>query len=240
MVDKVVPVAFTDQDSQDESIVLAGLSLETDPDTGCVRVFRVTADPVTYATSGGGDIIVEAIDLPLAVSEIIKFRNSASSTLSYLPTGAVTTTWIGPDKGSPSFDGKTVTVPTAVVGVLSCSYTTLYDKICADCSLSEILICVTQLTTTSCQSVTCATTTAPSSTPVSYELVVKDYCSDSVIAGVTVFLDAVDIGETDAQGVIPLGGLIPGSTHALRMTKDGYTASDADNLSNDSFVVPTT
>ena len=240
MVDKVVPVSFTDQDTLDAALVADGLTIETDPETGCVRVFRATSDPVSYKTSGGGDITVVAMDLPLAITETIEFRNSNLATLSYLPAGAVVATWIGTDRGSQSFNGKKVTVPSAVVGVLSCNYTTLYDKICAPCSVSEILICATQLTTTTCKSITCATTTAPPSTPVAYEMVVKDYCSDEVIPAVTVFLDGLNLGETDAQGVISLGALIPGSTHTLRMTKDGYTASDADNLSNDSFVVPTT
>ena len=60
-----------------------------------------------------------------------------------------------------------------------------------------------------------------------------------MVPGVTVFLDDVDIGETDANGVISLGGLVPGSTHSIRMTKDGYIPSNEDQLSNDSFVVPT-
>lgn len=74
--------------------------------------------------------------------------------------------------------------------------------------------------------------------PVPYELEVKNYCTDEVLAGVTVYFDEVDIGQTSSQGIIALGALVPGSIHILRMAKVGFINSENDKLNNDSFVVP--
>lgn len=74
--------------------------------------------------------------------------------------------------------------------------------------------------------------------PEPYELQVKSFCTDETVAGVTVYMDGTEMGQTDADGVISLGALLPGSTHTLKMVKDGYISSDQDKLNNDSFTVP--
>ena len=77
-----------------------------------------------------------------------------------------------------------------------------------------------------------------STTPVPYELEVKNFCTDDTVTGVTVYLDGTDMGQTDSDGIISLGALLPGSTHTLKMIKDGYIDSDKDHIDNASFTVP--
>jgi len=73
---------------------------------------------------------------------------------------------------------------------------------------------------------------------VPYQLLVRDYCSDEIVPGMHVWLNGVDKGETDADGYVSLGNLLPGASYTLKMTKDEYQQSQLDNLNNDSFVVP--
>lgn len=79
---------------------------------------------------------------------------------------------------------------------------------------------------------------SPETTPIPYDLQVKNYCTDGEVPGVTVYLDGAEIGQTDADGMISLGALMPGSTHTLKMIKDGYINSDKDHIDNASFTVP--
>ena len=152
-----------------------------------------------------------------------------------MPSGAVETFWVGRSGGTISIDGQTITVPEKIVGVLKCKYTTFYDnfKLVSD-TAGTINVCGTYSEKTACRTVTVTDPTDP----VDYELEVRDYCSEAIISGATIYFDGVDIGNTDTNGVINLGKLLPGSSHSLKITKTGYIDSDKDKLNNAIIEVP--
>ena len=66
---------------------------------------------------------------------------------------------------------------------------------------------------------------------------VSDYTGGAVIEGVTVYIDDVSQGTTDANGNITCSDVEVG-VHTLKMTKTGYQDSDTDDLYyNDLLVV---
>lgn len=65
---------------------------------------------------------------------------------------------------------------------------------------------------------------------------VADFITDADLQTVTVFIDEVNKGTTDANGLITIGDVTVGN-HAIKMTKTGYTDSDADTLINDFIMV---
>ena len=65
---------------------------------------------------------------------------------------------------------------------------------------------------------------------------VKDYTTSADVAGVTVFIDGVSKGTTDANGDLEIADVTTG-IHKVVMTKALYLDSDTDDLVNDFVVV---
>lgn len=65
---------------------------------------------------------------------------------------------------------------------------------------------------------------------------VADFITDADLQTVTVFIDEVNKGTTDANGLITIEDVTVGN-HAIKMTKTGYTDSDSDTLVNDYIMV---
>lgn len=65
---------------------------------------------------------------------------------------------------------------------------------------------------------------------------VLDYVDVTELAGVTVYIDSVDKGVTDASGELAIASVSVGG-HDLKMTKTGYYDSDSDTLFNDFIFV---
>ena len=65
---------------------------------------------------------------------------------------------------------------------------------------------------------------------------VTDYVDSAELADVTVFLDSVNKGTTDANGELDVADVSVGG-HELKLTKAGYLDSDADDLFNDYIMV---
>lgn len=61
---------------------------------------------------------------------------------------------------------------------------------------------------------------------------VTDYVDEEELSGVTVYIDGVSKGTTDANGELEITNVTVGG-HELKMTKSGYLDSDADTLMND-------
>jgi len=76
----------------------------------------------------------------------------------------------------------------------------------------------------------------PSTATRTITLNVSDFVDSSDVATATVYIDAVNKGTTDANGDITITGVEVGG-HALKITKTGYTDSDADDLYNDFIMV---
>jgi hypothetical protein len=172
----------------------------------------------------------------------IQFLNTDSGSLSYIPCSEVNYSWMGTDGGTPFFNGKKITLNGKKVAVLKCNYETEGDRISVGSGTAgTVVVVVIQGDNDASYTITFAEDPDDLEEPidsVSYDLEVKDYCADGMIAGVTVYLDGEDIGQTDENGIIALGGLKPGSSHSLRMVKSGYISSEDDKLNNDSFTVP--
>lgn len=65
---------------------------------------------------------------------------------------------------------------------------------------------------------------------------VTDYIDSEEISGVTVFVDNVNKGTTNASGELAVTGLSVGG-HEIKLTLAGYYDSDADTLFNDYIFV---
>ena len=65
---------------------------------------------------------------------------------------------------------------------------------------------------------------------------VADFVDLADLQTVEVFIDTVSKGTTDANGLITIADVTVGS-HAIKMTKAGYSDSDADTLINDFIMV---
>jgi len=240
---KVIPVSFV------EPVEVPGVQLILDSDKNAGKtVFEPgsdvwlklfcddpTATDITFKCSNG-TASIHATGLPMAFKEEISFMMTLEATLQYLPDTAVSVKWIGTNAGTPSFDGRSVTIPAKAVGILECKYTTLWSSVkCIPTKAVSTLVCAFQDGGKDCVTFEVEEAAGPGS----YELEVRDYCSGDTLAGVTVYFDGVNVGQTDSNGVIYLGNLLPGSSHSLRMTKTDYIDSDKDKLNNDLIEVPT-
>jgi len=65
---------------------------------------------------------------------------------------------------------------------------------------------------------------------------ITDYIDTTELETVTVWIDSVNKGATDANGELDIDDVAVGG-HALKLTKTGYLDSDADTLLNDYIVV---
>jgi len=65
---------------------------------------------------------------------------------------------------------------------------------------------------------------------------VADYIDATELETVSVYIDSVLKGTTDANGELDIDDVAVGG-HALKLTKTGYLDSDADTLLNDYIVV---
>lgn len=239
---KVIPVSFLDP------TVIPGVQLVLDSEKNEEKtIFQPGSDvwlklfcddplatDITFKCSNG-TVSIQATGLPMAKEEEISFMMTSEATLQYLPDTAVSVKWIGTDGGTPSFAGRRVTIPEKAVGILECKYTTLWSSVkCVPIEALDTLVCVFQNGGKDCLTFEVEEAAGPTS----YELEVRDYCSNNILGGVTVYFDGKNMGQTDSNGVIYLGELLPGSSHSLKMTKTDYIDSDKDKLNNDLIEIP--
>lgn len=76
----------------------------------------------------------------------------------------------------------------------------------------------------------------PAATTRTITIRVTDYVSGAELQTVTVYIDGVDKGTTDANGELDIANVAVGG-HELKLTKSGYLDSDADTLYNDHIMV---
>ena len=176
--------------------------------------------------------------------EKVYFANVATKNLAYLPEGEVTYSWIGNDLGNPTFNGKVITISESGVGVLTCTYITLYDQLMVLYSSADdttVLLVVVNEDVNDSLLITYTGIEDVAERPV--VITVKDYCSGEVVVGANVEVTAPGYATsnftTDALGQASLGSLIVGNTYNLKITATGYKDSDDDSLSNDNFIVTT-
>lgn len=210
-----------------------------------LKLMTASDDPYTLYTSAG---VIKRIasDIPYEILEDVSFSFSKKESLQYLPRKGVDWNWIGSNPGSPLFNGKTITINKVSVAILHCEYTTLGDRLRLLVGPNavegdeefDVLVVAVQGDNKASLTVSYS---GESLAPQPFDLQVSDYCGEgdeSRIEGVEVFLDGSFVGLTDIKGRIYLGELVPGTTHTLKMLKDGYIDSDQDVLHNDLFTVP--
>jgi hypothetical protein len=72
--------------------------------------------------------------------------------------------------------------------------------------------------------------------PIDVVVVVREYTTDTLVAGAAITVDGKYKGVTDTNGRINIGSMAVGR-HVIKITKAGYVNTDLDELENDSFVV---
>lgn len=75
-----------------------------------------------------------------------------------------------------------------------------------------------------------------SSVPSIVTIQAKDFCTDLPIPGAAVYIDGIYKGVTDSNGKRVVGLLNPRS-YSLKIQASGYTSTDTDDLSNESFTI---
>jgi len=207
----------------------------------------------TYQMHTNGDSVRRINSrVPVEVEEQLTFDRTNEKALSRLPIGNVSYEWVGVEPSNPrvTFSEKRAITPSqTTIGVLKCTYKALADRWSLkysrnanpnDAIIEEDTIIVVGLIdadTKASLNVTFKEDESAGSGATSWVLSVKDFCSDSEIEYVSVWVDGVFVGTTDANGLLPLGVLASG-THTLQMTKTDYVDSDLDTLNNDTFEIP--
>ena len=232
-----------------------------DSDTVLLRFF--SNSPVNYTVqASAGYVTKRAQKIPLQMIETITFKNSKSENLQYLPVNnIINAQWIGINLGNVRLNKKNISISKEGIGILKVTYQTQYDLIAHSIppvsKETTASVVVAQADATASEDITYqprnsglkndpinggggggGTQTEPE-TPVTttpYSITVLDYSTNTILAGVSVYLNGVLIGVTNAQGLLFLGNLLPG-TYSIQMKKTGYFDSYQDGLNNDSFTV---
>lgn len=247
MADKILTIRFTDPSVSPDAFLELELDEELNDgktefapgESAFIRVKRYPRDIYTMLSSAG-DIVRTAVNTYQAITdEQVEFCYEKEQDLDDRPDSPVSYDWIGRDPGIiPTIDGKTIQFSSEVVAIMSVDYNYLYDRwklhnISHD---GDVIVVARMGDQKACLTVNFG---GGVSEVEEYELLVKDYCTDLAVPFATVFLDDVEIGRTNTQGIINLGDLVRGSSHTVRVVKSGYIPSDEDALRNDEFTVPT-
>lgn len=189
------------------------------------------SSPDLQVSSTMGRVTIEGHHIPLEVEEEIVFANTQEESLKYPASSIISWEWLGRNGGTPLFNGKTITLPNKVYGVLKVNYISYYDSIKLR-SDNEGKVLVSAWNASSSGSIVIDYTTETK--PV--YLTVKDACTKTIIPGASVFVDGQFVGLTDNNGRIFLGELRVGE-HQLKITAQNYQDSDRDTIANDKFII---
>jgi hypothetical protein len=210
-------------------------------DAAYVAVYTNALDPYVFGTTGG-HVTPGGFKFPQEITEEIVFAFAADAQLARLPAAPVDWEWVGKNPGYvPRFSGRDINLAGDVLGVLRCTYTVYFDSYAVEFDKTGQVIAAAHVPDTDARAwLAIEFTDEAGGDPArsaTYQLIVKDDCTDDVVPGADVWLDGAHIGKTSADGKVGLGFLKGGSTHALKITKTGYFASDNDNLKNDEFTI---
>lgn len=203
-----------------------------------------------------GTLSVANSDVLFDYTEDISFASVNFAKLTFIPNSIVTYEWIGNDGGTPTFVNDFITVPSAVIGILRCTYQVLGDRLkLTNANLAQDeygVLCVViydniKVTNTDgnitpyTTSITVAFATDDSvpSEDVTLEIQVVDMCTGDPVPNANVMVTGYPAGITDANGIFLLNGTVTtGQTYNLKITATDYDDSDLDFIKNDSFTVP--
>jgi len=190
-----------------------------------------------------GTLSLANSDVLFDFEEEIHFIISSIETLSHLPDGDVTYSWIGNDGGTPLFSGSLITITSDVIGILMCSYKTYGDRLKLSNAVSDEdeydVLCVASYGDDNNISTTVGFSNDEVPTEVSLEVRVIDMCTGDPIPGATVLVEGFSSGITDEDGLFNPGGkILTGSSYDILVSAPDYVTSDIDFIKNDSFTVP--
>ena len=187
--------------------------------------------PDLQVDSTMGTVTIEGHNIPLEVEEEIVFANTQEESLMYPTSSIKSWEWLGRNGGTPLFNGKTITLPNKVYGVLKVNYISYYDsiKLRSD-NEGKVLVYAWNGSRSGNIVIDYTTETKP------VYLTVKDACTKTIIPGASVFVDGQFVGLTDNNGRIFLGELRVGE-HQLKITAQNYQDSDRDTIANDKFII---
>lgn len=181
--------------------------------------------------------------IPITITdEYVRFALAKEGTLNYEPEGTVTYEWYGDsDNERPAyFNGRKVTTSEDVVGILKCSYVTLFDQLEVTYNgPNPADVLVVAVMGDAKDSLAIPFTEGAGTREVI--ITVKDYCNGEIVPYAEITLSADGYPSTifnaDINGDANLGELEIGKHYDIKITATGYTDSDLDALSNDGFTV---
>jgi len=212
-----------------------GKTIFAPTDRARLKLYPGGQNPAISTTSGQAKVFLKK--LTQSVTEFIAFRDSNSASCSYHIETLISAVWEGAGSGLPKISGAKLTMPAKTTGVLKVIYETSYDIVDVTCVKPTYLI------------VTAKTDGLTGDTLVDFTdgfltdiydknvvMTVRDACTRETLTDAHIYINGSYSGKTDTEGVIRLGSMKAG-TYSLKITKDGYQSTDADNINNDSFTV---
>ena len=191
----------------------------------------------TYTTDKSNGVLTRVgSNISYAVTQSITFAYSNTGTLTYVPMSVTSWYWVGDSCGTPSFNRRQITLASKQTGLLRVEYTVRSDRWkLVSPEAGDVVVSAHQGNGDLTASLTIPMTDAASMVG-PFILNTKDFCTDAVIAGSSVYVDTVFKGTTNAEGKVSLGMLSQGE-HSVQITAPGYLSTSSDHLNNDKFTV---
>jgi len=198
--------------------------------------------PYTLGSSLG-DLSLANSNILYDYEEEINFVIEKTGELKYTPHGEVTYRWIGNNGGTPLFSNSLITLPSEVIGILSCSYKAMGDRL----KLSNAVftddeypvLCVAIYSDDDNISTTVNFDRGAVPIDVSLEVQVLDMCTGDPIPDATVTIAGIGTGTTDENGIFSaIDKVKTGVSYEIRTSALDYVTSDLDFIKNDKFTIP--
>ena len=200
-------------------------------------VFILVLHSNTYTTDKSAGVLTRVgTNIPHSITQQVPFAYSNSGTLSHVPSSITSWQWIGDSQGTPSFNRRQITLSSEQTGLLEVTYVVMSDRWrLVSSTAGDVIVSAHQESGNLSASVTVTITDAAELVG-PWILNTKDFCTDGVIQGSSVYIDSVFKGVTDASGQVSLGMLTQGD-HTVLITSPGYISTASDHLNNDKFTV---
>jgi hypothetical protein len=200
-----------------------------------LKLYPGGQNPQISTSWGSAEIFMKGVKQTF--TEYIAFRSAASANTTYYIEKLISASWEGTGEGRPLIYGSRIILPDLTTGVLKVQYETSYDLIDVTCSHPTYLLVSAESETLSGDFLVDFTDGYLTDI---YDkdvvMTVRDACSKETLPNASVYINGSFSGRTDSAGLIRLGSMKSG-TYALRITRDGYTDTDKDTISNDYFTV---
>jgi len=213
----------------------SGKTIFAPDDRARLKLYPGGQNPQISTTWGTASVFQKS--MKQTFTEYIAFRNSDSGNTTYYIEKLISASWEGKGEGRPLIYGSRVILPNSTTGVLKVQYETSYDLIDVTCSHPTYLLISAESDTLSGDFLVDFTNGYLTNIfDKDVVMTVRDACSKETLPNAAVYINGKFTGRTDSEGLIRLGSMKSG-TYALRITRDDYTDTDKDTISNDYFTV---